>query len=68
MVDTNKLRGIIAENRITNRELSKRLGITESTFYKKMKKGVFGSDEIEIMIDTLRPEDPMAIFFAKHGT
>nr|DAT36394.1 MAG TPA: hypothetical protein [Caudoviricetes sp.] len=30
-----------------------------------MKIGVFGSDEIQIMIDELHIEDPAAIFFAK---
>ena len=30
-----------------------------------MKIGVFGSDEIQIMIDVLNIEDPAAIFFAK---
>ena len=30
-----------------------------------MKKGVFGSDEIEKMIDYLNIEEPMPIFFAK---
>nr|DAW31487.1 MAG TPA: hypothetical protein [Caudoviricetes sp.]DAX45217.1 MAG TPA: hypothetical protein [Caudoviricetes sp.] len=30
-----------------------------------MSKGVFGSDEIEIMIDYLSIEDPMKIFFGK---
>lgn len=30
-----------------------------------MKIGIFGSDEIQIMIDELHIEDPTAIFFAK---
>ena len=30
-----------------------------------MKKGVFGSDEIHIMIETLEIKDPMDIFFAE---
>ena len=30
-----------------------------------MKNGVFGSDEIQIMIDELHIDDPVAIFFAK---
>ena len=41
------------------------LGITPKTFYLKMKKGVFGSDEIEKMIDFLDINDPKAIFFVK---
>ena len=34
-------------------------------FYEKMKIGIFGSDEIQIMIDELHIDDPAAIFFAK---
>jgi hypothetical protein len=33
-----------------------------------MKNGVFGSDEIEEMIDYLNIEEPMPIFFAKTVT
>nr|DAX88226.1 MAG TPA: hypothetical protein [Caudoviricetes sp.] len=40
------------------------IGVTPKTFYEKMKIGVFGSDEIEIMINKLHIEDPMSIFFA----
>ena len=39
------------------------IGITPKTFYEKMAKGVFGSDEIEIMIKELHIENPMEIFF-----
>ncbi len=41
------------------------IGVTPKTFYDKMSKGVFGSDEIQIMIDKLGIEKPMDIFFAK---
>ena len=41
------------------------IGITPKTFYEKMKIGVFGSDEIQVMIDNLKIEDPIAIFFAR---
>ena len=33
-----------------------------------MKKGVFGSDEIEQMIQILKIKDPMSIFFAQMVT
>lgn len=65
MVDTNKLRGIIAENRKTQTEVAKMIGVTPKTFYLRMQKGVFGSDEIQIMIDKLGIDNPMEIFFAK---
>ena len=33
-----------------------------------MKKGVFGTDEVEVMINVLELSDPMAIFFARDVT
>nr|DAG44583.1 MAG TPA: antitoxin [Caudoviricetes sp.]DAP79811.1 MAG TPA: antitoxin [Caudoviricetes sp.] len=64
MIKTNDLRGEIAKNGYSQAEMAKKIGITPKTFYEKMAKGVFGSDEIEIMIKELKLEDPMAIFFA----
>ena len=68
MVDTNKLRGCIVANGKTQEQVAKSIGISPKTFCQKMKKGVFGSDEIEKMIDLLNIEDPMAVFFAKTVT
>ena len=48
--------------------VAKMLNITPKTFYMRMKKGIFGSDEIQIMIDELHIEKPMEIFFAKNVT
>lgn len=59
------LKGKIAERGKTQTDVAKAIGIAPKTFYDKMSKGVFGSDEIEIMIDYLNIEDPMKIFFAK---
>ncbi|OUQ15458.1 DUF739 domain-containing protein [Lachnoclostridium sp. An14] len=65
MIRTDELRGIIAKNGLSQSDVAKKIGITPKTFYEKMKNGVFGSDEIEIMIDELHIEDPLDIFFAK---
>lgn len=67
MIRTDKLRGIIAERGLSQRRMAEVLGMTEKTFYTKMKKGVFDSDEIEAMISLLEIDDPMQIFFAKVG-
>ena len=68
MVDTSSLKGIIVKNGMTQNDVAKMLGMTSKTFYLKMKKGVFGSDEIEVMIDRLKIDDPMKIFFASKVT
>lgn len=68
MVDGDRLRGIIAERGLSQRKIAKHLGITEKTFYTKMKKGVFDSDEIAEMIRYVGIDNPMEIFFANIGT
>ena len=62
MIDVNALRGRIAEKGLSQAK------IAPKTFYEKMNKGVFGSDEIECMIDILDIKDPAKIFFAKKVT
>lgn len=64
MIRTDKLRGIIAERGYSQTDVAKIIGVTPKTFYEKMKIGVFGSDEIQKMIDGLDIENPMDIFFA----
>lgn len=65
MVDVNKLKSIIVLREKTQAEVAKHIGISSKTFYLKMKKGVFGSDEIEKMVEYLDIEEPIPIFFAK---
>jgi len=68
MVRTDLLRGIIAKKGLSMRKVAFHLGMTEKTFYSKMKKGVFDSDEIQLMIEFLEIKNPMPIFFAKQVT
>lgn len=65
MILTDKLSGIIAENGYHKSDVAKMIGMSPKTFYTKMKKGVFGSDEIEAMIQLLHIENPGLIFFAR---
>lgn len=65
VIKTNELRGVIAKNGYSQSDVAGMIGITPKTFYEKMKNGVFGSNEIQIMIDRLHIEDPVSIFFAK---
>ncbi len=65
MVDTNRLRGIIAERGTSQRQIASCLGMAEKTFYNKMKSGVFGTDEAEKLVDILHIKNPAEIFFAK---
>lgn len=65
MVDTNKLKSVMVLHGKTGEDIAALLGMSSKTFYLRMKKGVFGSDEIEKMIDYLKIDDPVPIFFAK---
>jgi len=64
MVDTKKIKGLMAENNLKGTDVAKYLKITPKTFYSKMKTGLFDSDEMAIMIPLLNIEDPAKIFFA----
>ena len=68
MIEVNKLKGRMAEKDISGLKLARKIGITPKTFYSKMKKGVFGLNEIEIIMKELDIDDPRPIFFAKRVT
>lgn len=55
-------------NGLTQKDVAETLGMTPKTFSLKLKKGVFGSDEIEVMIKLLDISDPVPIFFAHDVT
>lgn len=64
MVNTNKLRGIIAERGLDQKDVADMIGKSPKTFYEKMKRGKFDSDEIMSMVSGLSIENPTEIFFA----
>ena len=68
MILVNELRGIIAKRGKSQADIAKVLGIAPKTFYQKMKKGVFGSNEIQTMILYLDIENPLGVFFVHAGT
>jgi DNA-binding XRE family transcriptional regulator len=68
MVNTNKLRGIIAERGLDQKDVAELIGKSPKTFYEKMKKGKFDSDEITKMVAGLSIENPVEIFFANDVT
>ena len=62
---TDELKGVLAKNGYSQSDVAGMIGVTPKTFYEKMKIGVFGSDEIQVMIEKLHINDPISIFFAK---
>lgn len=63
-MNTAKLKGIIAEQGLSQCEVAKAIGLSSKTFYSKMKKGVFGTDEAVAMIQLLKIENPADIFLS----
>ena len=63
-MDVSRLRGIIAERGLSQRKVAAHIGISEKTFYSKMARGAFGTDEAEKMISLLHIENPAEIFLS----
>lgn len=61
-MNTARLKGIIAENGYSQLDVAKAIGLSGKTFYCKMKKGVFGTDEVDAMIHLLKIKNPAEIF------
>ena len=68
MVHVKKLRGKMAEKGRTGIDMARVIKKTPKTFYDKMKKGVFDSDEITAIVEDLEIENPIEIFFAEEVT
>ena len=68
MVNVAKLKGKIVERDITQEELAKNIGITISTFYRKMKQnGNFSIKEVNLIVSSLNltKDEAINIFFAE---
>lgn len=68
MVNVNKLRGLMAERGRTGKDMAAVIKKTPKTFYEKMKKGTFDSDEIIAIVKDLAIQNPLEIFFADEVT
>jgi len=63
VINTNALKAEIVRNGMTQEEFAKKLGMHPKTFYLKMKKGKFNSDEMSEMIKLLKITNQAEIFF-----
>ncbi len=66
MIAVSKLKGAIVANDTTQKEVAKEIGISNSTFYRKMKKGNFTVEEAKKIVDAvpLTKDEAISIFFA----
>lgn len=66
MFDVRRFKAQLVLKGITSKMLAERLGINESTLYRKINAdGDFSREEINIMIEYLEFENPLDVFFAK---
>lgn len=65
MVLTNEIRGKMVARGFTQKQLAEKLEMSERTLANKLTKGVFTTTDVEKLIDILKIENPMEIFFAK---
>jgi transposase len=68
MLDRNALKAEIVRSGMNQKDVAKAIGISEKTFIDRMKKGNFGCDEAQVMVDILKIKNPATIFFAKRVT
>lgn len=68
MVAVNKIKDLIAERGYTQEQTARKMGICPKSFYNKLKKGKFGTDEAEKLIEILHITNPIEIFFAENVT
>lgn len=64
MINTQALRGIIVSKGETQRSVAKKIGISETSFYRKMSRGTFNCIEMYKLVSLLSIENPAKIFFA----
>lgn len=64
MVNTKALYDIILYNKFSLKEMAYILNLEPDVFRKKLERGIFQSNEIEMMLHFLEfPTNPMKIFF-----
>ena len=63
MANTNELRAWMVKRGVTQADCAKVIGVDPRTMSTRMKTGIFGSDEIEKLVDYLKIDNPIPVFF-----
>ncbi len=64
MVNSNELKAEIVRKGYTQKQVAEKMHISPKTLSNKLRKGVFGSDEIEQLMTILGIDNPVPIFFS----
>ncbi|MBE7042153.1 MAG: DUF739 domain-containing protein [Ruminococcaceae bacterium] len=62
-MNVNLLKSEIVKNGYTQEGFCKEIGMAHSTFIRKLRYGVFKTDEAEKISDVLKIKNPSEIFF-----
>jgi transcriptional regulator with XRE-family HTH domain len=68
MFDKTAFKVALTQNGYTQKKLAKEIGMSEQTLIRRIKRGVFGTDEVTQIINVLDIKDPTPIFFAPKVT
>lgn len=60
---TNLLKAEIVKNGMTQKQLCEAIKMSQSTFIRKIKKGVFNTNDIKKIVTVLKIDKPELIFF-----
>lgn len=63
MINMNALRAEWVKKGLNQADVARIIGITPKTLSLKIKRGIFGTDEVEKLICALNIVNPMSIFF-----
>lgn len=64
MINVRELKAYMAKKGKTGKDVANALNIAPNTFYRKVKKGVFGTDEVTTIVKLLDiPKDKATIIF-----
>lgn len=67
-MNADKLKGIMREKRVTQKELAEKLGISEQAFNAKINgRSRFVIDEVVLMVSYLAIKNPQEIFLARES-
>lgn len=68
MLNRNLLKAAMAARGYNQKRLCEAIKMPEPTFSRKLKRGVFGTDEVMSMCNVLGIEEPTPIFLAHEVT
>ena len=65
MLNVNALKAEWVKKGLTQQDVAHMVGISTKTLSLQLKRGILGSDTIEILIKELEIKNPVEIFFAQ---